>query len=120
MPIASVAFAEFYTRFPRHKARVDAEKAWRQVKGDEQAEAIMAGLEAQLPELTEAHRRGFCPYPATWLRGQRWTDEVEAPPEVVPTAREIADYRVWRFAMGPTSDMPLQTWVQRQRARGAA
>lgn len=72
-------FADFYAMYPRHQARKDAEKAWRQVlKEGVQPETIMAGLRRQLPMMA-AKDKQFLPYPATWLRGWRWEDEAEAP-----------------------------------------
>lgn len=72
-------FADFYALYPRHLARKDAEKAWRQViKEGVQPSAIMDGLRRQLPVMA-AKDKQFLPYPATWLRGWRWEDEVEAP-----------------------------------------
>lgn len=72
-------FADFYALYPRHLARKDAEKAWRQViKEGVQPAAIMDGLRRQLPVMA-AKDKQFLPYPATWLRGWRWEDEVEAP-----------------------------------------
>lgn len=72
-------FADFYALYPRHIARKDAEKAWRQViKEGVQPATIMDGLLRQLPVMA-AKDKQFLPYPATWLRGWRWEDEVEAP-----------------------------------------
>jgi len=72
-------FADFYALYPRHIARKDAEKAWRQViKEGIQPSTILDGLRRQLPVMA-AKDKQFLPYPATWLRGWRWEDEVEAP-----------------------------------------
>ncbi len=43
-----------------------------------QHRAVMAGLRAQLPELL-AREPSHRPYPATWLNGKRWEDEIDSP-----------------------------------------
>lgn len=87
-----MSFADFYAMYPRHQARKDAEKAWRQVlKEGVQPETIMAGLRRQLPMMA-AKDKQFLPYPASWLRGWRWEDEVEAPKRPgAGFARNLAD-----------------------------
>ena len=69
-------FDAFYQAYPRKQAKADALKAWKQVA---------PGLAEVLPKLAEqrAHDdgwlRGFIPLPATYLRGQRWKDELTKP-----------------------------------------
>jgi hypothetical protein len=68
-------FAQFYTAFPRKKARGDAEKAWIQaLKKGHSAEEIMAGLERNLADLKRREPQ-FIPYPARWLRAEGFFDE---------------------------------------------
>jgi hypothetical protein len=76
LPIAE-GFEQFYATYPRHVARADAEKAWRQVVKPEEVPAILARIEInKLGEWKEKEKR-FIPYPASWLRGRRWNDEIE-------------------------------------------
>jgi hypothetical protein len=72
----SADFAAFYARYPRRVARLDAEKAYQQIrrKGIEHAH-IMAGLERYLLNLPDA--MCYVPYPASWLRAGRFDDEYE-------------------------------------------
>ncbi len=72
----SECFNEFYARYPRRIARMDAEKAYGQIrrKGIEHAH-IMAGLERYLQYLPE--QMCYIPYPASWLRAGRFDDEYE-------------------------------------------
>lgn len=77
-------FQEFYTRWPRKIARADALKAWAQTKNTRppllELLAAIDRLMAWRGQL--AARREFVPalpYPATWLRGERWADEFDAP-----------------------------------------
>lgn len=79
-------FSEFYARYPRREARKDAEKAWKQVNGDAHFDAILAALAWQAP-LYLKREREHRPLPATYLRGERWTDE---PPEADRAAAALA------------------------------
>lgn len=82
-------FAGWYDLYPRHEARADAAKAF--------PEAVRAagGLD-RLMALTQSHRFRdevrFIPYPASWLRGKRWTDQ---------PVQDTADGRVVRFPSDP-------------------
>lgn len=87
------SFEKFYKVYPKKKNRADAEKAWTQLfhlstseyyigpLTDELLETIIQSIPNQKAEKkwkTEA--QVFCPvwpYPATWLRGKRWQDEIE-------------------------------------------
>jgi len=72
-------FEQFYKAYPKKKAKVDALKAWKQVKKKLPPIAdIVAAVEAQ--KKTEDWRKDggqFIPLPATWLRGGRWDDEIQ-------------------------------------------
>jgi hypothetical protein len=73
----SAWFQEFWVLFPRKVARKAAEKAWKKVATSEAVkDAIMAGLERQLPALRPKDRQ-FVPHAATWLNQERWNDESE-------------------------------------------
>lgn len=71
-----VEFAEFYALFPRHVARAKALSAYRTARKRASAEAIMAGLTAQLVGLN-ARPMDKRPHPATWLNQERWCDDAE-------------------------------------------
>jgi hypothetical protein len=72
-------FEQFWRAYPRKAAKGIARKAWEQT----------AGIRPPLPELLEtieAHKKQqqwlkdsgeFIPYPASWLRAERWADELE-------------------------------------------
>lgn len=77
-------FDKFWKAYPRKLAKGDARKAWQQMQ------KVMPSLEALLTAIsiakeTEQWRKdggAYIPYPATWLRGERWEDEHEV--EIVP------------------------------------
>lgn len=72
------AFEDFYSEYPKKKARADAEKAWKKIKMDKETfDSIMSGLERQKASYEWTKENGaFIPYPATWLNGKRWLDEI--------------------------------------------
>ena len=70
-----LTFESFYSTYPRKVARPAAEKAWRKLSPEDQKLAIMS-----LPDhIQEWKGRGdiqFVPYPASFLNGKRWLDEL--------------------------------------------
>jgi hypothetical protein len=76
LPLAE-GFEKFYAAYPKKVAKADAEKAWRQKVKPEEVEAIIARVELnKLGEWLGKEKR-FIPHPASWLRGQRWNDEIQ-------------------------------------------
>lgn len=76
-------FDQFWAIYPKKVAKADARKAWQQTKSVRPplSDLIIA---VQSACKTEQWMRGggqFIPYPATWLRGERWEDvhEVKLP-----------------------------------------
>lgn len=65
----------FWTLFPRRVAKREGEKAWARMSVADREAAITA-----LPDWLRVWRaRGdiqYVPYPATWLNGARWEDEL--------------------------------------------
>src|SRR5688572_21852369 len=69
-------FAAFWARFPRRQAKVDAYKAWRQKQPSAETQReIHAALDWQIPALKWDGEPQYCLLPASYLRGERWTDE---------------------------------------------
>lgn len=70
-------FEGFYSFYPLHKARADAVRAWDALKPDDALIERM-GRALIVQKRSEAWQRGIgIPYPASWLNGRRWTDEVD-------------------------------------------
>jgi hypothetical protein len=69
-----VSFDEFWRAYPRRVAKAEARKAWDQTEsirppiGD-----VIAAIQRSATQWTDVR---FVPHPATWLRGERWDDEV--------------------------------------------
>lgn len=102
-PAADADFDRFWLEWPNKVAKADARKAWQQTS------AIRPGIDQLITAIAEqvlAHdwceaRRRFIPYPATWLRGERWADEVAIPiasPAAQQKQRTVADGAAQRAA----------------------
>lgn len=80
------AFERFKTAYPRKQAWKDARKAWVKLSPNTALQArIFAAIDAQ--RQTRQWQEGIYPLPASWIRGERWNDEVErheAPASMVP------------------------------------
>ena len=75
---------QFWSAYPRRKAKAAAEKAWRKIDPDDVLTArIVAAVERQAitPEWQKDGGQ-FIPYPATWLNQRRWEDEPDDRPRV--------------------------------------
>jgi hypothetical protein len=68
-----LTFPRFWGPFPRKVAKKDAMKAWDELNPDETLIVVIVAALAWQTELIEDVK--YFPYPATWLRAERWTDE---------------------------------------------
>ena len=72
-------FDKFWSIYPKKVAKAEARKAWAQTRLTRpNLDCLVKAIE--LACKTEQWMRGggqFIPYPATWLRGERWDDEFE-------------------------------------------
>ncbi len=71
------SFNEFWSVYPRKVGKGAARRAWvTAIKNGAEAEQVI--LAAKL-FASEPRELKFTPHPATWLNGERWLDEPEAP-----------------------------------------
>lgn len=89
---APEGFTEFWSNYPRKKAKGDALKAWKTLRPDAVLRSrILAAVEAQRSSRDWSKQGGkFVPYPASWLRGQRWEDTIDdtpTDPDALPPLR---------------------------------
>ena len=77
--IYAQTFDQFYAKYPKKKARQAAVKAWQKLKPDDDLfRQIMSGLDNHIKSEDWAKDEGkFIPYPATWINGRRWEDELK-------------------------------------------
>lgn len=72
------AFDRFWTAYPKHVGKIDAQKAWVAMKCEPLIERILAALSKCVKSVAWTKERGqFIPHPATWLRRGGWDDEME-------------------------------------------
>lgn len=83
-------FEQFWKAYPRKVAKGDARKAWKQTtRIRPPLEALLESLQAAMASEQWVRDGGqFIPYPATWLRGERWDDEYEIA-QAAPTRPSI-------------------------------
>ena len=70
-------FEEFWTAYPKKKAKEAARKAWAKLKPDETLgkEIIQAVIESANTKDWLKENGKYIPYPASYLNGKRWEDE---------------------------------------------
>lgn len=67
------AFVSFWNNYPRKVSKKDAFKAW--LKVEDEPAVVMDGLEASKRAwIKEERPEDKIPHAATWLNGERWTD----------------------------------------------
>jgi hypothetical protein len=93
--------ARFYGPYPRHVKRDDALKAWLKLS-DGERDAAVDGLRRWLEGGAFSPDVSFVPYPASWLNGRRWSDDIAAvnPPKaaVAVNGFTLEDERAFRRA----------------------
>lgn len=72
------SFDEWWQHYPRKTAKAEARKAWKQVKPSPSLVQIMiTDIQHRLDSGHWSLReKKFIPHPATYLRGERWEDEI--------------------------------------------
>ena len=68
-------FADFWLLYPKRVARLDAERAWKRLSLAQHVEALTALVVWRAHWVADG-RLQYAPHAATWLNGQRWTDEL--------------------------------------------
>lgn len=75
-------FERFWGMYPRRLARKDAERAWRKIPPFKYQD-VMTALKGHVRMWEQkGTEKQFIPYPASWLNGARWEDEIELAPEM--------------------------------------
>lgn len=89
-----IDFSAWYELYPRKVCKKDAELAWKKLTPDQKFvafESLPIHVRYWAAAGTE---KEYLPYPATWLRGERWQDELE-----MPVTQKPAD-EWWKSAAG--------------------
>jgi len=85
-------FDEFWALYPRKISKATARKAWAKLDEQQQLDACKALDDHVLYWKTKETELEFIPYPATWLNGERWEDEI-----VIEPKKEKIDKK-WMFS----------------------
>lgn len=76
-PSGEEVFSEFWTAYPRKKAKADAERAWKNQKCSAILPQILVAIRAAKASHDWTKEFGrFIPYPASWLNSRGWEDEI--------------------------------------------
>jgi hypothetical protein len=79
-----MTFAVFYGLYPRKMARKDAEKAWKKLTPDQQAECLEAMPNYLKYWKIKETAKDYIPYPASFLNQERWNDDLDIEPTKKP------------------------------------
>lgn len=102
---AEISFDDFWREYPRKQARKDALKAWQRIETSEHPKILRAIAQAKRSDQWLRDNGQYIPMPATYLRGERWTDELEI--AVAPTT-----------PAGQVIDRQCQQYINGERCRG--
>lgn len=81
-----VDFDAWYAAYPRKRGKGQAVKAYRAARKKASAQVLLDAIRAQHDTLT-ARGPEYVPYPATWLNGERWADDLDDATPATPEAR---------------------------------
>jgi hypothetical protein len=104
VPDDDPGWVRFWDVFPQHVAKLDARKAWAALAPN--AALVDRMVEALTWQAALWARQGYgMPYPASWLRAERWTDEQPCACLSHAAARRQAEYEP-AFIPWESSDCP--------------
>ena len=75
-------FELFWKLYPRRVAKKRAEESWRKIAVYKHCDVIEAIKKHARLWKQSGTEKEYIPFPATWLNQERWTDEIELPPEM--------------------------------------
>ncbi len=122
-PSGALLFDEFWTAYPKKKAKDDALKAFLKRKPDRALLDLMLGAIAWQRTTEDWVKEGwkFVPYPATWLNDGRWTDEKPAamPSGAVSTVpgKQERDPELTRIDIERSRSVPMPAAVREAMAK---
>jgi len=70
-------FDEFWSYYPNKKGKADARKAFKKFEGNRIIVDKMINAIGEQKRLRQWQDRQYIPFPATWLRAERWEDEFD-------------------------------------------
>ena len=87
-------FLDWYDRYPVSKGRKDGFKAWWKAVRRISVEDLNAATDryAEWVEAGGVSDKKYVPYPATWLNGERWDDDLPDPRAASRPSNSVADW----------------------------
>ena len=118
-----MSFDKFYALYPRKMGRKDAERSWKRLTSDQQAECLEAMPNYLKYWKVKETAKDFSPYPATFLNQERWTDELDIEP-IVSKKPELPFYASEELTLKKAAEVGItpyagEAWAQ-LRARISA
>lgn len=84
-------FDNFWSNYPRKRKKKEAQKIWKTKKLDSKAQTIIADI-SQRATQDRRWLEGYIPDPTTYLRNERWDDEIEQAKQTTPTKPKDLGY----------------------------
>ena len=115
-------FNTFWDAYPRHEDKKNAKKAFDKLKPDaDMLRVMLTSIDRwKQSDQWQENNGQFIPYPATWLNGERWKDEVpvkhEQKPAKTVTAQqyEQRDYSSVQDYYSAQQDREMEEFMRRQ------
>lgn len=112
-------FEDFWKEYPKKVAKQDALKSWKKLKpsGKLFSDIMIALAKWKMSESWNRDEGKYIPYPASWLNGRRWEDEVPSSrpaPKERPAKTVIAQQYTQRDYIG-TQDEAMQAMLAMMR-----
>lgn len=85
-------FNDFWKAYPKKVKKKDAQRVWKTKRLDKQSLIILADIQNRLNN-DQRWKDGFIPDPPTYLRGERWNDEIQTPTKSTNTHDDPFQYR---------------------------
>ncbi len=100
-------FNEFWDAYPRHEDKKNAKKAFDKLKPDaDMLRLMLTSIDRwKQSDQWQENNGQFVPYPATWLNGERWKDEVPVKREQKPAKTVTAQQYEQRDYSGVQDEM---------------
>lgn len=72
-------FNDFWKAYPKKVKKADALKKWKSKRLDNKADEIITDVQIRITDDPRWKETQFIPDPTTYLNGERWNDEINAP-----------------------------------------
>lgn len=119
---SDLLFNAFWDFYPKKRARKAAEKAWKKLNPDNLLyHTIVNALEKwKLSDEWQRDGGQYIPYPATWLNGKRWEDEIpEKKPDQSPApVKQVVAQQYTQRAYDDEQSAALRRMIAGARGEG--